>query len=84
MAFNGAQGEIYDEVRKNKVLSLTGDRSEGVAGISAPVFDAMEKLVGALTLTMPVTRFKQSYNQAVKQAALTITKGLGGPAQLYE
>jgi DNA-binding IclR family transcriptional regulator len=84
MAFSGAEGAIYDEVRKNKVLSLTGDRSEGVAGISAPVFDAMDKLVGALTLTMPVTRFQQSYTQVVKQAALTITKGLGGAVQLYE
>jgi DNA-binding IclR family transcriptional regulator len=84
MAFNGAQGAIYDEVRQNKVLSLTGDRSEGVAGISAPVFDATDKLVGALTLTMPVTRFQQSYNQLVKQAALTITRGLGGAVQLYE
>lgn len=84
MAFDGAKGAIYDEVRKNKVLSLTGDRSEGVAGISAPVFDAMDKLVGALTLTMPVTRFQQSYTQVVKQAALTITQGLGGAVQLYE
>lgn len=84
MAFGGAQGEIYDEVRKNKVLSLTGDRSEGVAGISSPVFDATDKLVGALTLTMPATRFQQSYNLVVKQAALTITKGLGGAVQLYE
>jgi DNA-binding IclR family transcriptional regulator len=48
------------------------------------VFDATDKLVGALTLTMPVTRFQQSYNQLVKQAALTITKGLGGAAQLYD
>jgi DNA-binding IclR family transcriptional regulator len=84
MAFDGAHGAIYDEIRQNKVLSLTGDRSEGVAGISAPVFDATDKLVGALTLTMPVTRFQQSYNQLVKQAALTITRGLGGAVQLYE
>jgi DNA-binding IclR family transcriptional regulator len=84
MAFSGAEGAVYDEVRKNKVLSLTGDRLEGVAGISAPVFDAMDKLVGALTLTMPITRFREAYTQVVKRAAMSITKGLGGTVQLYE
>jgi DNA-binding IclR family transcriptional regulator len=84
LAFSGESGPIYDEIRAKKVLSSSGDRSEGVAGVSAPVFDAAEKLVGALTLTMPATRFQQSYEATVKQAAIKVTRGLGGPVHLYD
>ncbi|MES2262913.1 MAG: IclR family transcriptional regulator [Pseudomonadota bacterium] len=84
LAFSGETGAMYDEIRDKKVLSLSSDRSEGVAGISAPVFDAMEQLVGALTLTMPVARFQQSHEESVKQAALDITRGLGGPVHFYD
>jgi len=36
MAFAGARGDIYDQVRHDKVLALKGDREEGVAGVSPP------------------------------------------------
>jgi DNA-binding IclR family transcriptional regulator len=84
LAFSGESGPIYDEIRARKVMSSSGDRSEGVAGISAPVFDATGKLVGALTLTMPAARFQESYEASVRQAALDITRGLGGPVQFYD
>lgn len=84
LAFSGEEGPIYDEIRAKKIVSQSNDRSEGVSGISAPVFDATEKLVGALTLTMPVGRFQRHFEASVKQAAIDITRGLGGPIALYD
>jgi len=83
LAFEGEQGELYDQIRKAKQMSSNGDRQEGVSGISSPVFDATGKLVGAITLTMPSTRFKDSHRQAVLAAAIEMTQGLGGSTQLY-
>jgi DNA-binding IclR family transcriptional regulator len=80
MAYDGARGELYDRIRENRVISMIGDRSEGVAGISAPVFDATGKLVGALTLTMPATRFQKEHEPVVRSAALAMTEALGGEA----
>lgn len=83
LAFDGEQGEIYDHIRKTKQMSSQGDRQEGVSGISSPVFDVAGKLVGAITLTMPSTRFKSSHEEAVLAAAIEITQALGGSALLY-
>lgn len=78
MAFSGATGKLYDEIRKKKMVSMIGDRSEGVAGISSPVFDASDKLVGAITLTMPATRFQKKHEAALRKAAVDMTESLGG------
>ena len=80
MAFSGADGALYDQIRKEKVISLVGDRSEGVAGISAPVFGPDSALVGAITLTMPSTRFDKEHEYAVKEAAAEMTLAIGGSA----
>src|SRR6267142_2676033 len=65
MAFAGARGDIYDQVRHDKVLALKGDREEGVAGVSAPVFGDHGQLLGALTLTLPVQRFQAEFKKVV-------------------
>jgi DNA-binding IclR family transcriptional regulator len=83
LAFEGEPGEIYDQIRKARQMSSIGDRQEGVAGISSPVFDAAGKLVGAVTLTMPATRFQETHKEAVLAAAIEMTQGLGGSAHLY-
>jgi DNA-binding IclR family transcriptional regulator len=80
MAFAGAPGEMYERIREAKVVSLVGDRFEGVAGISAPVFGAGGKLAGAITLTMPSERFNLEYESAVKDTATLMSLALGAPA----
>lgn len=77
-AFEGARGELYEQVRRDKVIALKGDREEGVAGVSAPVFDATGRLAGALTLTLPVQRFQAEFKKLVKAAAQQLTTDLGG------
>ena len=40
MAFSGAKGEIYDRIRRDKLVVLVADRVPDLAGASAPVFEA--------------------------------------------
>jgi DNA-binding IclR family transcriptional regulator len=80
MAYAGAQGPLYDQVRREGVLVLTGDRVPQLAGISAPCFDARQQLAGAVTLTMPVERLQSGQRAFVLEAARAITGALGGDA----
>ena len=78
MAFGGAEGAKFDQVRRDMVLGLKGHRADGVAGVSSPVFDASAKLVGALTLTLPVQRYTTALLPAVRGAVRRLTESLGG------
>jgi DNA-binding IclR family transcriptional regulator len=78
MAYSGAKGAIYDKIRHDGVAALVGDRSPDLAGISAPVFKPQGELAGAVTLTMPASRFDKAFVAQVKEAARRITRGLGG------
>jgi DNA-binding IclR family transcriptional regulator len=77
MAFSGAKGAVYEKIRKEGVAALVGDRAPDLAGISAPVFSAGGGLAGAVTLTMPASRFRKEQISAVKKAAHTISEKLG-------
>lgn len=65
-------------IRRDGVIGLTDDRSEGVAGMSSPVFDAAGELAGALTLTMPTQRYTEAHAAPVRAAAIALTTQLGG------
>jgi DNA-binding IclR family transcriptional regulator len=75
-AFEGARGEIYDQVRREKVVALKNDREDGVAGVSAPVFGDQGQLLGALTLTLPTQRFQAEFKKVVKLAAEQLSQRL--------
>lgn len=78
VAFSGAAGALYDQIRHDQIVLLVGDRVPDLAGISAPVFSAAGELAGAVTLTMPANRFSRDYGQQVMHAARQITTQLGG------
>lgn len=77
-AFSGARGTIAARIRRDGVVVLEGDRVEGLAGVSSPVFGAGGALVGAITLTMPAARLRRSHAPAVKAAAAELSRRLGG------
>jgi DNA-binding IclR family transcriptional regulator len=79
-AFAGARGELAVRVRRERVIGLKDDRTPGLAGVSAPVFDADGQLVGALTLTMPTGRYSERHLKPVRDAAVELTTALGGRA----
>jgi DNA-binding IclR family transcriptional regulator len=78
LAFGGARGRLYEQIRRDGFAQIDGDRVADLAGISAPVFD-VNGLAGALTLTMPSHRLQARFAGAVREAARRLTQRLGGP-----
>jgi DNA-binding IclR family transcriptional regulator len=78
LAFAGVTGALYDRVRTERVLSLVGERVPEIAGISAPVFDGTNALVGVITITVPTIRYRPELVEQVKTAAMAVTAALGG------
>jgi DNA-binding IclR family transcriptional regulator len=78
MAFADAPGALYDQVRHDGYVVLTGDRVPGLVGISAPVWGRGRQLVGALTMTVPEHRMQPPFTQALRDAAARLTGLLGG------
>ena len=64
---------LYARIREQGYFSAVGDRLEGVAGISAPVFRADGSLAAALTLTMPAERYDERHVQKLLEAARRLT-----------
>ncbi|WP_116386203.1 IclR family transcriptional regulator [Cupriavidus taiwanensis] len=77
LAYSGAQGEIYDRIRKDGIAMLVGDRVPELSGISAPVFNAARELAGAVTLTMPTSRYSETFAKPVRDVAMSISSRLG-------
>lgn len=77
----GARGKLYDQIRREGFHLASGDRVPGLTGISAPVWGLDGRLQGALTLTLPETRLKASFANAVRQAARRLSERLGAPAR---
>lgn len=77
LAFGGARGKAYEQIRAAGVAELDGDRVEGLAGIAAPVFRAGGELVGALTLSLPSSRLKAGLAEEVRRAAAQLSRRLG-------
>jgi DNA-binding IclR family transcriptional regulator len=84
LAFSGAEGEIYDRIRQDKLIVIASDRVPDLAGAAAPVFEAGGGLAGSVTLIMPATRCQPSHGERVREAAIELTRHLGGPVSLFD
>ncbi|HMN81347.1 MAG TPA: IclR family transcriptional regulator [Burkholderiaceae bacterium] len=78
MAYGGAKGRLYDQVRRDGYVILTSDRVPGLTGISAPVWNSEGELVGALTLTALEQRVLPSFVDELRRSAARLTEALGG------
>jgi DNA-binding IclR family transcriptional regulator len=83
-AYAGARGRIFDKVRRDGYVLVVGDRVPGLAGISAPVWNADKQLVGALTLTAPEQRVRPQFVDAVRASAARLSKLLGADDRVSE
>lgn len=84
LAFGGAEGELYDRIRRDKLVVLSSDRVPDLAGAAAPVFEAGGGLAGSITLIMPTMRCQPAYGERVRMAAIELTRQLGGPVSLFD
>lgn len=57
LAWSGEPGEAFDRIRQEGLALSLGDRDPDAAAISAPLFDAGDKLLGALTISGLRSRF---------------------------
>jgi DNA-binding IclR family transcriptional regulator len=71
-----------EQVRRAGWSYTEGERDEGAAGLSAPVFDSQAKLVGAMTISGPTSRvtrtLAEQWSDDLVRAAETATRLLGG------
>jgi DNA-binding IclR family transcriptional regulator len=81
LAFSGARGRIYDQVRRDGYVMVTGDRVPGLVGVSAPVWSSTGTLAGALTLTVPEQRFQPAFVDELRKGAARLTALLGGEGE---
>lgn len=77
MAFSESRGGIYEQIRREGVLVMNGDRLPELTGIAAPAF-GVAGLAGAVVLTLPTSRLEPAFSQAVLDAARHLTERLGG------
>jgi DNA-binding IclR family transcriptional regulator len=82
LAYSGEAGEVYDRIRSRGVYTAFGERDALLGGISAPVFDARGRLVGALTVSFPVSRLDRAAAERMEPTvvahAAQLTQRLGG------
>ena len=76
-AFSGGRSAVHARIRREGYVAMVGDRTPEVAGISAPVFTASGELAGAVTLTMPSSRFDERHVGPTRAAAGRISARLG-------
>ena len=76
MAFGGAKGKVYDKIRRDGYIHASSDRVPGLVGVSAPVWCGDGQLVGALTLTVPESRFREVFVEQLRAAASRLCEQL--------
>ena len=71
----------FDLIRDRGYSISEGERVEGVSCVAAPIFDASNKIIGAITISGPTTRFSakkiQEYGQLLIQATGKISQAMG-------
>lgn len=82
LAFDGAEGEVYERARRDMVLMLIGDRLSEIAGLAVPIFTKGDELLGSIAVSIPLTRFNEEVAAkiefAIRQAGANLTSALGG------
>lgn len=70
-----------EAIRKRGYAVSQGERVEGVCCVAAPIFDAAGRVIGAINVSGPITRFSrdktQQYARLVMQAAASLSRTMG-------
>ena len=81
LAFSGVKGARFDEIRRTGYAVSIGERLPDAAAVSAPVFDAQDRLLGALTISGLTTRFTKKavakFRKLLGQAIQEVERDLG-------
>jgi DNA-binding IclR family transcriptional regulator len=87
-AFAGEKGRELDAVRQSYIAFNNGERDAEIASIAAPVFKIRQELVGAITISGPISHFTEMqvsiWTAIVLRAAARLTGELGGNPEPLE
>ena len=69
------------QIRDQGFAAVAGERTSGVCGVSAPIFNHQQKVVGAISVSGPMTRFDMEkalqYSTLIMEKAKKISSILG-------
>ncbi|MBY0271045.1 MAG: IclR family transcriptional regulator [Burkholderiales bacterium] len=87
LAFSGVKGAEAEGIRRDMVFISLGNRIADLGGIASPVFGAGQKLIGALTVSVPLSRLDEAavsrFRQVVLAHAAALTRSLGGDSSVF-
>lgn len=88
LAFSGRPGAVYGRIRRRYVAATFGERDRETAAVAAPVFRTGQELVGALSVSGPIYRFRTKaaarIARLVLSAAADLTARLGGDRRPFD
>lgn len=76
LAFSGEPGAAYEEIRRRGYHWSIGEREQGVATVSAPVFGRNWQLLGCVCISGPQSRLPQEKLEALAQTVITAANQL--------
>ncbi|MCT9810754.1 IclR family transcriptional regulator [Acidovorax sp. Be4] len=76
LAFSGEPGEIYEQIRQRGFHWSIGEREQGVATVSAPVFGMHWRLLGSVCISGPASRLPQAKLEALAQTVVAAANQL--------
>jgi DNA-binding IclR family transcriptional regulator len=78
----GTPGEPYEQIRKQGYAITQGERDPESAALACPVFARGSKLLGAMSLVIPLYRFNEGQVDRllpqIQRSAAALTEDLGG------
>jgi DNA-binding IclR family transcriptional regulator len=76
LAFSGEPGPVYEQIRQRGYHWSIGEREQGVATVSAPVFGMHWRLMGSVCISGPASRLPESRLQAMAQTVVAAANQL--------
>lgn len=76
LAFSGEPGRLYEDIRQRGFHWSIGEREQGVATISAPVFGKHWRLLGSVCVSGPASRLPQQKLEEMAPAVIAAANQL--------
>ena len=76
LAFSGEPGRLYEDIRQRGFHCSIGEREQGVATISAPVFGKHWRLLGSVCVSGPASRLPQQKLEEMAPAVIAAANQL--------
>jgi DNA-binding IclR family transcriptional regulator len=75
-AFSGAPGRVLDAIRAKGFATAIGELTPDTAALAAPVFSAGERLIGAITISGPRSRFGKPALKRIEPLLLSTARNV--------